>query len=196
MNFRNKILKLILFLDFIFLSKQQETRGIYEIIEDIQYPIVFDANEECFNVISDRKFYVYYKESNIRKSFGDSNLVYYAPPLLLKNKNNNYAISSLNFLYQLNLNLSNEIIGINNVEEYNFQIFGYMSEEILYSSINGNIDSNQSEIIIYGTNNNNLYFYYQVENKLINTNINENFDDYLSCKIYKHDHFIICFKFH
>ena len=45
MNFISKILKSIVFLYFIFLSKQKETRDIFEIIEDIEYPIVFDANE-------------------------------------------------------------------------------------------------------------------------------------------------------
>ena len=64
MNFRNKYLKLIVFINLIFLSKQQEITGIYQIIEDIQYPIVFDANEVFYNVVSDAHFYIYYKETN------------------------------------------------------------------------------------------------------------------------------------
>ena len=82
MNFRSKILRSIVFLYFIFLSKQQETRGIHNVIENIQNPIVFDANEECFNVISLINFFVYYKENNEIKSSGDNELDL-DPPLLL-----------------------------------------------------------------------------------------------------------------
>ena len=49
MNFRSKILRSIVFLYFIFLSKQQEARGIHNVIENIQNPIVFDANKGGIN---------------------------------------------------------------------------------------------------------------------------------------------------
>ena len=72
-----------------------------------------------------------------------------------------------------------------------FGIFGYMSEEKLSSSTNENIDSDQSEIIIYGTNNNILNFYYHTKDILKEAMKDEKFGDYLSCKIYKNDHFIL-----
>ena len=192
MNFRIKILKSIVFLYFIFLSKQQETIGVYKVIENIEYAIVFDANEECFNVISPHNCFVYYKEKNERKSSIDND-DYLEPPLLLfKDKQNNYLLYSSYIIFYLGLNPDNEIMGFEDSSDFDiFGIFGYMSKEKLSSSTNGNTDSGQSEIIIYGSNNDILNFFYLKKYTHKKAKRDENFGDYLSCKIYKNDHFII-----
>ena len=151
MNFRNKYLKLIVFIKLIFLSKQQEITGIYQIIEDIQYPIVFDANEVFYNVVSDAHFYIYYKETNVLDFQGDSNLEYDSPLLLFKDPENNYLILVSNNLYSITLGENNEITQINlkSSEFSNFQVFGYIQERLSSGSIFENADSNLNEIITY-----------------------------------------------
>ena len=198
MNFRNKYLKLIVFINLIFLSKQQEITGIYQIIEDIQYPIVFDANEVFYNVVSDAHFYIYYKETNVLDFQGDSNLEYDSPLLLFKDPENNYLILVSNNLYSITLGENNEITQINlkSSEFSKFQVFGYIQERLSSGSIPENADSNLNEIITYGKQDDNLYFYCMVENQLKNAelSIKETIDDYLSCKTYKNDYFICAFN--
>ena len=198
MSFRNKIMKLILLLHIIFLSNQQITTGIYKIIEGIRYPIVFDANEEYYNVICSTKYYVYHKVKNNLKSHGSSNFNNYSPLLLFQDQENNYLVLTSNKLYSITLNINKEISQINyfSNEITNFQIFGYISEGISSSSISENTDSNLKEIIAYGKEEDNLYFYYRVESQLktAELRIKEEIEDYLSCKIYKNDYFICAFN--
>ena len=95
----------------------------------------------------------------------------------------------------MGLNPDNEIMEFEDTSDFDiFGIFGYMSEEKLSSSTNGNTDSEQSEIIIYGSGDDILHFFYLKKYTHKKAKRDENFGDYLSCKIYKNDHFICAFN--
>ena len=200
MNFLNKILKLIILQHIIFISNQQITTGIYQIIEDIQYPIVFDANEEYYNVICATHYYVYHKENNNLRSDGSSGFDNISPLLLFQDPQNNYYVKTSNILYLITLNINKEITQINKVgdEITDFQIFGYITERMFsgYISISENIDFSLYEMITYGKEGNNLYFFYRIDYQLKNANlgIEEEIGDYLSCTMYQKDYFICAFK--
>ena len=162
MNLRNKIVKLIVFLHIILFSNQQITTGIHKIIDGIQYAIVFDANEEYYNVICASHYYVFHKENNNLRTHGSLNFGN-SPLLLFQDPENNYFVTTSNKLYSITLNINNEITKIEFVSDEitNFQIFGTISERMFsgYISISENIGSSLYEIISYGKEGENLYFF-------------------------------------
>ena len=70
-----------LVLDFNFSSCQYITKGITQIINNAELPIIFNANEESLNIITSGYIYVVNKEDNSIKY--QSQIHLYLPPFLL-----------------------------------------------------------------------------------------------------------------
>ena len=117
-----------LVLDFNFSSCQYITKGITQIINNAELPIIFNANEKSLNIITSGYIYVINKEDNSIKY--QSQIHLYLPPFLL------YLFSPQNYFlltevsqYRISLNSDNEIIGLNYEESLPtifFDYYGYI----------------------------------------------------------------------
>ena len=183
----------LIFIIFISMLKyafsQYITKGITQKIDKVDHPIIFNANERCLNIISPESIYVVNKEDNSIK-FQKEIQSYNAPFLLYKDKSNNYFLLAELSRYKILLNDENEIYDLVNddfILDHNlYYYFGYIL--LKGSRKNEIIDS-----IIYGLNNNGIYFYstsrdqiYSFEHSYVG-NIENNS---LSCEQIEYNYFI------
>ena len=159
--------KLYFILQFLFLCHQNPEITLTPVIEDVNYPIIFNANDQYYNVITQNNLYVVDKANNSIKY--TNNTIEYSPPFLLfMDKNSNYFLFTNNNIYNILLNRENEIVKINSLFPLtnNNTYFGYiMDETSLEASSN---DFLINEVILYGKTEFLLYFYYFSENKIFN----------------------------
>ena len=79
----------LLFIFFIFSSEQNITRGIVKIIDNVQLPVIFNANEEYLNIITIGNMYVLNKENNTIK-YQNQFVGYLTPFLFFMDNEKNY----------------------------------------------------------------------------------------------------------
>ena len=103
----------ISFLNFAFFSNQYITKGINKIIDRAYFPIIFDANENCLNIIISEYIYVVNKEDNSIKFQKEIN-AYNPPSLLYIDKLNNYFFIEKIWRLKILLNENNEIFDLVN----------------------------------------------------------------------------------
>ena len=70
MDLKTLHIKLLLFLNFIFLYQQANTTGIYNVLNKVTLPVIFDANAKHFNVITSGNIYVINKETREKREIG------------------------------------------------------------------------------------------------------------------------------
>ena len=144
-------------------SRLNIIKGINKIINNIEFPIIFNANEESLNIITSSNIYVIKKKNHsiiYQKSFKE----YFPPFLLYIDESNNYFLLIEGERYKISLNGEKEILDLeeeNSLENFDFMYSGWILEK----------DTNEFEIkdsIIYGIKENDIYFYSTSEEELLN----------------------------
>ena len=196
MNYIFVFFKIFIFINLSILYKQDITKGITKIINNVELPVIFNANENCFNIISSGNIYVVNKGNKSIK-YQKSIPLYLPPFLLYVDKSKNYYLLTENSRYKVLLNESNEIVDLESVDlisQINQYYLGYFIEKDSSQSISNEFGIKES--IIYGLNENGIYFYSTSKDKLYNFEyINDgNIDDKsLSCEEIENNYFICIF---
>lgn len=179
----------------IILSKQEITR----LIEGTSFAIIFNANNEYYNVITSNYIYVLNKLNNSTKFQNNTGINFNSKPFLFKSPHNTYNLLLSEASYAIHLNENKEIeqLSVDNGLLIDLDCFGYFSK----SAINNNLltisgDSIQSETIIYGKKDMDIYFYYYIEMAFKKVELEQTIDilSYVSCKMFEDDKFICSFK--
>ena len=103
--------KIFIFINLSILYKQDITKGITKIINNVELPVIFNANENCFNIISSGNIYVVNKGNKSIKY--QKSIILYSPPFLLYiDKLKNYYLLTDNLRYKVLLNENNEIVDL------------------------------------------------------------------------------------
>ena len=193
MKYLDKIFKFYIFLCYIILLSKQE---INKLIEGTSFAIIFNANDEYYNVITSNYIYVLNKQNNSIKFQKDAGMEFNSKPFLLKKSDNIYNLLVSQTFYNIILNEYNEISGssFESGNLINFQCSGYFSEKLIPNPdfLSTPISPQQNENIIYGIKDKNFYFYYFsvkqnkiAKDKEYGTDLRD-----LSCKMFELDKFI------
>ena len=172
-----KIFCLCFFLIIFFNTEKQIINCLNQIVYDVNYPIIFNANEQYYNILTQGQCYTINKETDEIESQND--IKEYVPPfLLIPNGRNHYFFYSEYEIYRIDFGENNEI------EDF-YQIITLTSDIVYYGYI---IDKNSSEnyrdCILYGKNSTDMVFENTSEENTyeVDYNLRGNLGDYLSCK--------------
>ena len=103
MNYILEFIKIFIFINLSILSKQDITKGITQIINNVECPVFFNANDDCLNIISSGNIYVVNKDDNSIKH--QKNITRYLSGFLLYiDKLNNYYFLIERIRYKVLLN--------------------------------------------------------------------------------------------
>ena len=172
-----KIFCLYFFLIIFFNTEKQIINCLNQIVYDVNYPIIFNVNEQYYNILTQGQYYTINKETDEIESQND--IIEYVPPfLLIPNGRNHYFFYSKYEIYQIDFGENNEI------EDF-YQIITLTSDIVYYGYI---IDKNSSEnyrdCLLYGKNSTDMVFENTSEEDTyeVDYNLRGNLGDYLSCK--------------
>ena len=111
------------------------TIGINQVFENILFAIIFNANDEYYNIIAPNNHFVLNKRNNSIKLSSITG-IYFGPETFLFNQENEYYILlGGNVLYHIKFNNYSEIIGLSNEgnkfihDLSNYQYFNYFSQK-------------------------------------------------------------------
>ena len=157
------LINLLILIKFEIIFNQDINKGIIKIIDNVELPIIFNANSEYLNIISSGKLYVVKKENNIIKN--QKNISTYIEPYLFYiEKSNIYYLITQGSRYKVLIDNNNEISDLElegNLPQINFYCCGSAFEKF-----NSQITNEFEKIgsIIYGLNSNKIYFYSTFKN--------------------------------
>ena len=154
----------IIFIINFFFSNSEE--NIIEnpklIISNFQYPILFNGNNEHYNIITSGKIYTTEKLTGNIVSADDSNS-YNPPYFLCIDESKNYSLYANKEYYYISLTSNFLINNLNKVKtittDSNIKFIGCIKEGQYNDQVN-NINIAIDEIITYGKNSNTLHIHY------------------------------------
>ena len=76
-----KIFCLYFFLSIFFNPEKQIINCLNQIVYDVNYPIIFNANEQYYNILTQGQYYTINKETDEIEGLND--IIEYVPPFLL-----------------------------------------------------------------------------------------------------------------
>ena len=195
---------LILFCTYYFAfrgSKGQLINNPQYIISDIQYPIIFNANNIYYNIISSGKLYSIEKSTNGIIYFNVSNSYIYSPPYFLgKNESDNYFLLANNIYYKVDLNINYQIQNLKqstlSYYDENTEYIGYI--KYIRTKIIQLIPlrvTNEIEIIIYGKKEKNINFcYFSTKNNFLVEIKENNLGKQISCKYIENEKYLCVYN--
>ena len=180
-------IKILLVIILLFsVSKEDIIENPKLIISNFQYPIIFNGNNNYYNIITSGKIYTIEKLTGNQIYINDSD-AYNSPYFLFVDESDNYYLYSNKIYYNINLNSFFEIINMNKGTTFKFdsgtEYVGCIKQNE-YDIINN------QELIFYGEKSNRLYFYYvkkDFENGALSV---KNFNKKISCKLIKDTNYI------
>ena len=182
----NIIIILALF-HFISISGSQVLENPTKIISDKKYPIVFNHNDQFYQIITSGEIYLKEKETRTissRLSIGE----YSSPYFLCKDASSNNFLFANTAFYQITLDLDSKIINFNSqtLTIGDFQYIGYITEEnIKIMTYEGDTRTlvDPGTIIIYGAEGTNIHFYYNSDSPFYcSCDVESVFNNKISCK--------------
>ena len=186
-NIINNHIKILLVIVLLFSESEEDIiENPKLIISNFQYPIIFNGNNNYYNIITSGKIYTIEKLTGNQIYINDSD-TYNSPYFLCVDESDNYFLYAKKIYYNINLNSFYEIININKESAFKFD-----SGTEYVGCIKQNeydIISDQ-ELIFYGEKSNRLYFYYirkNFENGALSVKI---YDNKISCKLIKDTNYI------
>ena len=180
-------IKILLVIILLFsVSKEDIIENPKLIISNFQYPIIFNGNNNYYNIITSGKIYTIEKLTGNQIYINNSD-TYNSPYFLCADESENCYLYSNKIYYNINLNSFFEIINMNKGTTFKFD-----SGTEYVGCIKQNeydIISNQ-ELIFYGEKSNRLYFYY-IKKDFGNGALSvKNFNKKISCKLIKDTNYI------
>ena len=168
------------------LSKEDIIENPKLIISNFKYPIIFNGNNNYYNIITSGKIYTIEKLTGNQIYINNSD-TYNSPYFLCADESENYYLYSNKIYYNINLNSFFEIINMNKGTTFKFdsgtEYVGCIKQNE-YDIINN------QELIFYGEKSNRLYFYYIKKNFENGALSVKNFNKKISCKLIKHTNYI------
>ena len=186
-NILNNYIKILFLIIFFFsCSKEDKIENPKLIISNFQYPIIFNGNNNYYNIITSGKIYTIEKLTGNKIYINDSD-TYNSPYFLCLDESDNYFLYANKIYYNIKLNSFFEIININEETTTNFNSrteyigcfkhYQHNSQNV-YDRIGNN------EIIFYGEQTNTLYFLYIKKNFENDASRVTDFNKKISCKHY------------
>ena len=169
MKERELIIKLFLSLFFLTFFNQQIEGSIIEIIQNMKYPIVFNGNDENYNIITSGTLLTLEKKTN--KVINQKSIISYDPPFFIFiDDSNKYFMFTNNIYYSINFD-KNKLIEISTTKKKistSKQYIDYIKEKKytnVYLLDKIRCTTADDEIAFYGNSKNIINFYYYKESK-------------------------------
>ena len=189
---------------FINLSSNEEISiEINKIIENTSFAIIFDANDNYYNIITQSYHFALNKKNNsiILENKNQEDLD--SKAILFEQGNKKFIFLSSKVIYPINFNENNEILEITKESEGEgstnsnlviYQYLGYFSQK-MENEIDKFTNTDLEEIIFYRNNSNYISFYYKIRYKQIDIYKSEdNILEYLSCKKFENGKYVCAFN--
>ena len=195
-NILNNYIKILFLIIFFFsYSKEDKIENPKLIISNFQYPIIFNGNNNYYNIITSGKIYTIEKLTGNKIYINDSD-TYNSPYFLCLDESDNYFLYANKIYYNIKLNSFFEIININEETTTNFNSrteyigcfkhYQHNSQNV-YDRIGNN------EIIFYGEQTNTLYFLYIKKNFENDASRVTDFNKKISCKLIENIKYICAY---
>ena len=161
----NYFIKILFINILISYSKEELIENPKFIISDFQYPIIFNGKGSHYNFITSKNVYIIEKLTGKITHISDFDSCA-LPYFLCVDEYDNYFLYATKDYYKINLDSNSEIIDLQKQSsiEQSVQFTGYIKQ---YYYVNDNkilgdnrCNVKEREIIFYGKDGNNIYFYY------------------------------------
>ena len=179
----------ILIAIIIYISNLVIIKCINQTLTGAKYPIIFNANEQYYNLLTQGHYYIIHKETDEIKN-GNEIINYEIPFLFFLNERDEYFLYTETTIYQLDADDNNEIYDFYEVSQItdDIKFYGYILDE--------EPSEDYKEVILYGKTSNDLYFNYTSKGVAYNVeySFKGNLGENLSCKKYEKNKYICAFN--
>ena len=118
----NNHIKILLVIVLLFSESEEDIiENPKLIISNFQYPIIFNGNNNYYNIITSGKIYTIEKLTGNQIYINDSD-TYNSPYFLCVDESDNYFLYAKKIYYNINLNSFYEIININKESAFKFDL--------------------------------------------------------------------------